>query len=214
LRNFAEKLARQVEEGIRILKEGGVIAYPTDTVYGLGASIYVPEAVKRVFVVKSRPRHMSMPVLVGDVAQIQDLAGTIPPAGRCLIDAFLPGALTLVLSASARVPVHIRSKEGTIALRVPNHQVPLALIEGIGAGLVGTSANLSGSPSPLSAEDVRRQLGGSVDLVIDGGLCPGTESTIVDVTGELPVILRAGAISAKEIERVCGEITAGNGVRK
>lgn len=204
-------LSAQIKEAIRILKKGGVVAYPTDTVYGLGASMDSPEAVERVFTVKSRPRSMALPVLVGSVAQIEALAGRITPAARCLIRAFLPGAMTLVLPASELVPEYLRAKEGTIALRIPDHSVPLALINGIGTGIVGTSANLSGRPSPVTAKDVRSQIGDAVDLIIEGDGCGGRESTIVDVTGEIPRVLRSGAVGKEEIERVCGRVLAGNG---
>jgi L-threonylcarbamoyladenylate synthase len=205
------ELSAQINEAVRILKGGGVVAYPTDTVYGLGASMDCPEAVERVFAVKSRPRSMALPVLVGSVAQIEALAGRITPAARCLIRAFLPGAMTLVLPASGLVPDYLRAREGTLALRIPDHAVPLALIEGIGTGIVGTSANLSGMPSPVTSGEVRSQLGDRVDLIIEGGGCGGRESTIVDATGETPRVLRSGAVGREEIERVCGQVMAGNG---
>ena len=194
----------QVEEAIRILMKGGVVAYPTDTVYGLGAGMTHPEAVERIFAVKSRPRHMALPLLVSTVAQIEMLAGRVSPEARCLIQSFMPGALTLVLPASGLVPEYLRTKEGTIALRIPDHPIPLAIIEGIGTPIVGTSANLSGKPSPVTAEEVRSQLGDTVDFIIDAGGCGGKESTIVDVTGQTPVVVRSGAISPEQIKAVFG----------
>ena len=194
----------QTEEAIRILRKGGVVAYPTDTVYGLGAGMTHPEAVERIFAVKSRPRHMALPLLVSTVAQIEMLAGRVSPEARCLIQSFMPGALTLVLPASGLVPEYLRTKEGTIALRIPDHPIPLAIIEGIGTPIVGTSANLSGKPSPVTAEEVRSQLGDTVDFIIDAGGCGGKESTIVDVTGQTPVVVRSGAISPEQIKAVFG----------
>jgi len=194
----------QVEEAIRILMKGGVVAYPTDTVYGLGAGMTHPEAVERIFAVKSRPRHMALPLLVSTVAQIEMLAGRVSPEARCLIQSFMPGALTLVLPASGLVPEYLRTKEGTIALRIPDHPIPLAIIEGIGTPIVGTSANLSGKPSPVTAEEVRSQLADTVDFIIDAGGCGGKESTIVDVTGQTPVVVRSGAISPEQIKAVFG----------
>jgi L-threonylcarbamoyladenylate synthase len=114
----------------------------------------------------------------------------------------LPGALTLVFRASDAVPKYLKAESGTIALRIPANQVPIALIKGLKGAIVGTSANLSGQPSPVTAEEVRAQLGDRVDLIIDGGRCAGRESTIVDVEGEEPVILREGAINIKDIEKV------------
>ncbi len=204
-------MSSQIEAAVSVLKGGGLVAFPTDTVYGLGASIRCAEAVKRIFVVKARPRQMALPLLVGSVAHIEELAGHVSATARCLIDAFLPGAVTLVLTASPRVPEYLKTREGTIAVRIPNHPVPLALIEGTGGAIVGTSANLSGKSSPLTAEEVRSQLGRQVDVVIDGGRCPGVESTIVDVTGEVPAVLRRGAISAEAIGKACGRVLAGDG---
>jgi len=188
-----------------------LVAYPTDTVYGLGAKMSCAAAVEQVFAVKARPRQMALPLLVGSVGQMEALAGYISTSARCLIEAFLPGAVTLVLPASRLVPEYLKTKEGTIALRIPNHAVALALIDGIGEAIVGTSANRSGQPSPLTAEGVRAQLGAMVDMVVEGGSCPGTESTIVDVTGEVPVIVRRGAISAEAIGKACGRVLAGDG---
>jgi L-threonylcarbamoyladenylate synthase len=199
-----DSLSLQIKEAVRILKEGGVVAYPTDTVYGLGASIDSAEAVEKIFLVKSRPRRMSLPLLVDNVSQIESLTANISPVARCLIEAFLPGAVTLVFSVSSRVPDYLRTPEGTIALRIPNHPVPIALISGIGTAIVGTSANLSGRPSPLTAREVNEQIGERVELIIDGGRCAGTESTIIDVTKAVPVVLRRGAVSVSEIEKVCG----------
>ncbi|MFC1920407.1 L-threonylcarbamoyladenylate synthase [Chloroflexota bacterium] len=198
-------VTEQIERGVSILRQGGVIAYPTDTVYGLGACAYLPEAVERVYDIKERLRNMPLPLLLSDESQIVEVAVEIPPVARLLIEKFLPGALTLVLIASGKVPDIIKGGGSTVAVRIPAHPVPIALIQGLGAPVVGTSANLSGKPSPLTAEEVHSQLGDRVDLVIDGGKCPGgKESTVVDVTGRKPVILREGAISAEDIERVCG----------
>lgn len=202
---FSPELQRQVDEGIRILRQGGIIAYPTDTVYGLGASMSKLQAVKRVFRVKKRPPNMALPLLVATVSQIEQLAARVSPIARQLIENFLPGALTLVLPASPTVPAIVTAGGTTVAVRIPDHPIPLALITGIGAPLVGTSANISGQPSPLTAAGVRSQLTGEVDLVIDeDGQCKGTESTIIDLTGEVPVILREGGISLLALRQVCG----------
>jgi len=200
-----------VEQGIAVLRRGGLVAYPTDTVYGLGASIDLPDAVARVYTSKSRPRDMALPVLVAGMADIERLAARILPAARCLIESFMPGALTIVVPAAPSVPKHVTAGMGTVALRIPGHPVPLALIRGLGSPIIGTSANLSGHPSPLTADEVRAQLGDRVDLIIDGGRCPGIESTIVDVTGDTPAVLRQGAVSTQDIERACGRVLANKG---
>ena len=200
-------IQQQVEKGISILKQGGIVAFPTDTVYGLGACANLPQAVERVYRVKERARNMPLPLLLAEVSQINEVAEPVPPIAWLLINSFLPGALTIVLPRSNSVPDIITAGSKTIAVRVPAHPVPTALAQGLGTPVVGTSANLSGRPSPLTAEEVHSQLGDKIDLVIDGGRCPGgKESTIVDVTGQTPVVLREGAISREELEQVCGDI--------
>ncbi len=200
-------IQRQIERGISTLKQGGLVAFPTDTVYGLGACLSIHQAVERVYQVKERPRSIALPLLLGRMSQISEVAEPVPPIAWLLADNFLPGALTIVLHKSKSVPDIITAGGITVAIRIPAHPIPVALIEGMGAPIVGTSANLSGRPSALVADEVYSQFGDKIDLIIDGGQCPGgKESTIVDVTGEKPVILREGAISREELERVCRNI--------
>jgi L-threonylcarbamoyladenylate synthase len=197
----------QAERGISILRRGGLVAFPTDTVYGLGACASLAPAVERVYTVKQRPRSMELPLLLAHTAQLNEVACSVPEIAWRLAKNFLPGALTLVLYKSDFVPEVVTCGATTVAVRVPAHPVPVALIEGVGVPIVGTSANLSGQPSLLTADEVSARLGDRVDLVIDGGRCPGgRESTVVDVTGETPVVLREGAISVAELQRVCGSI--------
>jgi len=200
-------IKEQIEKGIAILKQGGLVAFPTDTVYGLGACAYIPQAVERVYQVKGRARDMALPLLVANNTQISEVAENIPPLAWLFIRRFLPGALTLVLPKSKSVPDVVTAGGKTVGVRIPAHPVPTALIEGLAAPIVGTSANLTGQPSPLTADEVYAQLGDKVDLIIDGGRCPGgRESTVVDVTGETPVVLREGAISIEELKKVCADI--------
>jgi len=210
LGQLSTHLQKQIEEGISILKQGGLVAFPTDTVYGLGACVYIQQAVEQLYQVKQRPRSMALPLLLADTSQISEVAEPVPEVAWLLINNFLPGALTLVLPKSNSVPDIITAGENTVAIRIPAHPVPVALVEGLGAPIVGTSANLSGKPSSLTADEVYSQFGDKVDLVIDGGRCPGgKESTIIDVTGETPIILREGAISGEELKQVCGIIQTG-----
>ncbi|MBI4180577.1 MAG: threonylcarbamoyl-AMP synthase [Chloroflexi bacterium] len=203
----ALEIQQQIERGIAILKQGGIVAFPTDTVYGLGAGAGFQQAVERIYEVKKRPRNMPLPLLLANVSQITMVADPVPPIAWCLIYHFLPGALTLVLTKSASVPDFLTAGGSTIAIRIPAHPVPIALIEGLGTPIIGTSANLSGQLSPLTADEVYTQLGDKVDLIFDGGRCSGgKESTIVDVTGAIPVVLREGAISKEAIEKVCGNV--------
>ncbi|HEX9975633.1 MAG TPA: L-threonylcarbamoyladenylate synthase [Dehalococcoidales bacterium] len=197
---------RQIEKGIAILRQGGLVAFPTDTVYGLGASMTLPQAVARIYAVKSRPQSMALPLLVASTSQVSAVAQQVPSVAWRLIEHFWPGALTIVLPRSEAVPLIVTGGEATVAVRIPAHPIPIALIEGLGTPIIGTSANLSGHPSPLTAEEVHSHLGNKVDLIINGGRCSGQESTIVDVTGETPVIRRAGAISREEIEQVIGRV--------
>jgi L-threonylcarbamoyladenylate synthase len=202
--NLPEPLNQQIEEGVDILKQGGIIAFPTDTVYGLGASVFSKDTIRRIFKVKQRPFNMALPVLIAGIDQLKEVAAPMPEVATCLAQNFWPGALTLVLLKSKRVPNIVTANEKTIAVRIPAHPVPLALINRLGAPIIGTSANVHGKPSPVTAAEVRAQLGDKVDLIIDGGRCPdGEASTIVDVTGEIPVLLREGPVSFNEIMRVC-----------
>ena len=200
-------MQEQIEKGISILNQGGVVAFPTDTVYGLGAKASNQLAVERIYEVKERPRNIALPLLLADVSQISEVAEPVPPIAWLLVRSFLPGALTIVLHKAESVSDIITGGGATVAVRVPAHPVPVALADGLGVPIVGTSANLSGKPSALTADEVYSQFGDKIDLVIDGGRCPGgRESTIVDVTGATPVILREGAISREELEQVGGGI--------
>jgi len=202
---LSSSIRQQVKQAISILKQGGIVAFPTDTVYGLGACISIPQAVERVYQVKGRPRSMALPLLLADKSQIGEVAYPVPPIAWLLAAKFLPGALTMVLPRAKSVPDIVTGGGATVAVRIPAHPIPVALIQGVGAPIVGTSANLSGMPSSLTAEEVYAQLGDRVDLIIDGGRCrSGKESTIVDLTGETPMVLREGAISREELEQVCG----------
>jgi L-threonylcarbamoyladenylate synthase len=203
LNELSPGLQEQIDKGIEILKQGGLIAFPTDTVYGLGVGAYMVPAVERLFQVKQRPKEMALPILVADYTQINEVAHYMSPVAWRLVHKFLPGGLTLVVYRSELVPDIITNGGDTVAIRIPNHPVPLALIKGLGTPVVGTSANLSGQPNSLNANGVASQLADKIDLIIDGGPAPGgLESTVVDVTGEIPVILRVGAIPRSELERV------------
>lgn len=205
-------IKKQVEQGIAVLKQGGIVAFPTDTVYGLGAWAGNQPAVERVYQVKERPQNIALPLLLARTSQISEVAEPVPRIAWLLADKFLPGALTLVLPRANSVPDIVTAGGMTVAVRIPAHPVPVALIEGLGAPIIGTSANLSGKPSALTADDVYSQFGDKIDLVIDGGRCPGgRESTVVDVSGETPVVLREGAIALTELEQVWGSIISGKG---
>ena len=200
-----DALNEQINKGIQIIKQGGVIAFPTDTVYGLGADAFRSKAVERIYEIKKRPTHLPLPLLIGDVEQLAVLvAKPLPEIALFLARRFWPGGLTLVVPKAAHLPGYLGNTN--IAVRVPAHPICLTLIQAINNPLIGTSANISDKPSVVTAGGVRQQLGNEVDLIIDGGRCPGgRESTVVDVTGGGVVILRHGIIHGEEINRVARE---------
>jgi L-threonylcarbamoyladenylate synthase len=194
-------LQREIEKGVKILRKGGVIAFPTDTVYGLGADAFNPTAVQRIYEIKDRPKHRQLPLLIADINQLTTLAEPIPEIAWFLARQFWPGGLTLVLSKTDSLPVYL-APGPTIAVRIPNHPACLAIIQHLGNPIIGTSANISDQPAALTAEEVGQQLGGKIDFIINGGKCPGgKESTVVDITREPPIILRQGIIPSDEIDK-------------
>jgi L-threonylcarbamoyladenylate synthase len=193
-------------QAIRVLRAGGVVAFPTDTVYGVGAHAWLPDAVERLYAAKQRPRDKAIPLLVSSVEGLSQVAADVPVAAYLLARRYWPGALTLVLKRAPRVPDAVTAGQETVAVRVPDHPVTQALIAALGAPLAATSANLSGQPAPDAAQGVLAQLEGRIDLILDGGTCPeGIASTIVDLTVTPPVILRAGGISPQKIADVIQE---------
>ena len=209
---LSSSLRQQVEKGVSLLKEGGIIAFPTDTVYSLSAAVNNIAAVERIYRIKERPRHMALPLLLADQSQLDKVAVSIPASARLLAERFMPGALTLVLPRAESVPDIVSGPNNSVAVRIPDHPIALALLRGTGTPLTGTSANLSGRPSSLTADEVNAQLDGRIELIIDGGRCPGgIESTIIDLTGADPVILREGAISRQELEKLCPNLSVKGG---
>jgi len=198
-------LQREIEKGVKILQKGGVIAFPTDTVYGLGADAFNSTAVERIYKIKNRLKHRQLPLLIADVEQLITLADPIPEIAWFLAKRFWPGGLTLVLPKTDSLPVYL-APGPTIAVRVPDHPVCLAIIQHLGNPIIGTSANISSQPAALTAEEVEQQLGGKIDFIINGGKCPGgKESTVVDVTRESPIILRQGIIPPDDIDKAYKE---------
>lgn len=192
-----------IEQAVAVLRDGGLVAYPTDTVYGLAAMPTDDRAVARLFEAKKRALDRAVPLLIASPADVALAVDEVPGVARRLMRAFWPGALTIVF----RTATDFRSAavDRTVALRVPDHPMPRELAKLLGSPITGTSANVSGGPEPLTADDVRSQLGDAVDLIIDGGRCAGGRpSTVVDCTTEPPRVLREGAISREELTRVAG----------
>lgn len=194
-----------VAAAVQALRAGGLVAFPTETVYGLGADARSPAAVERIFAAKGRPADHPLIVHLGAAAQLDDWAVDIPDAARRLADAFWPGPLALVLRRAPGVPDAVTGGLETVGLRVPGHPVALALLRAFGGGIAAPSANRYGRVSPTRAAHVQAELGDAVDVVLDGGDCDvGVESTIVDVSGAVPRLLRPGAVTAADLERVLG----------
>jgi L-threonylcarbamoyladenylate synthase len=182
---------------VAILRGGGLVCHPTDTVYGVAASALLPDAVARLYVVKERPWDKAIPLLLGDAGDVDKIARDVPDLAYRLMERFWPGGLTIVLWAQSHVPQIVTAGTGSVAVRLPDHATPRALARALGAPLAATSANLSGRPSPRTAQDVLADLSGRVALILDGGPCPGgIDSTVVDLTKDPPAIARAGAIAA------------------
>lgn len=193
---------------IETLRAGGVVALPTDTVYGIGVSLDTPGGIERLFAAKSRPPDKAIALLLADVEQAAEI-GELTPAAQALAAAFWPGGLTLVVPRRTDRPLPAALTGGelapgaipTVGLRVPNHDAPRALAKALGP-LPTTSANRSGEPEARDADEIERLLGGSIDLVLDGGpAAGGPASTVVDVTSAAPRILRPGAIDEEAISR-------------
>lgn len=196
-----------IKEGAQILRQGGLVAFPTETVYGLGAVAFFPEAVARIFEVKGRPRFDPLIVHIAAREMLFSMWQEINSKVEALIEKFWPGPLTLVLPKKEGVPDIVTAGLTTVAVRMPAHPVALSLIELTGFPVAAPSANRFGRVSPTTAEAVARDLGERVDLILDGGRCElGIESTVVLVEGDNVVLLRPGALSVEEIEDVVGKV--------
>lgn len=204
----------EITRAVAILRAGGLVAFPTETVYGLGADASNAEAVTKVFAAKGRPHDHPLIVHIASAAQLADWAREIPPAAQTLAKTFWPGPLTLILKRANHVSDLVTGGQDSVALRVPAHPVAQALLQEFGGGMVGPSANRFGHVSATTAEHVRQEFGNTVECVLDGGACAvGIESTIVDLSGEKPAVLRPGGITAAQIESALGVPLAAAGAQ-
>jgi L-threonylcarbamoyladenylate synthase len=195
----------RIGRAVEVLRAGGLVAFPTETVYGLGADASQPAAVQKVFSVKGRPADHPVIVHLAGADALADWAAEVPPVARRLAAACWPGPLTVILRRADTVPDEVTGGLETVGLRVPDQPVALALLRAFGGGVAAPSANRFGRVSPTTAAHVRADLGGDVDLVLDGGECRvGVESTIVDCTGEEPAILRLGGLARERLEDLLG----------
>jgi L-threonylcarbamoyladenylate synthase len=205
--NRTQVLAADADDAVltalRHLRTGELVAFPTDTVYGLGALVFDEQAVQSIYVAKGRSEDKAIPVLVGDPLDLEQVASSLSPAARQLADRFWPGPLTIIVQKRPDLPAAV-SATGTVGVRLPDHPVARALLKASGP-LAVTSANLSGQPSPRTAGEVLQQLDGCLSLILDGGPTPGgTPSTVVDCTGGQPRILRAGPVTLDQIMEALG----------
>ena len=192
-----------VRRAVDLLRAGELVAFPTETVYGLGADAANPDAVAKIFAAKGRPADHPLIVHVAEASQLDQWARDVPTAARELAAAFWPGPLTLILKRQPTVPDAVTGGQDTVGLRVPGHPLALALLQKFGGGIAAPSANRFGRISPTIAQHVREELGSAVALILDGGPCRvGIESTIVDLSREHPVVLRPGAITPAAIGAV------------
>ncbi len=193
--------AIEIEHALRILKSGGIVAFPTDTVYGLGALAFNNAAIESIYIAKDRPIEKAIPILIGDLGDLDKVADDIPNMALRFAARFWPGPLTCIVPKKQILPLAV-SATSTVAVRIPDHHDACALLRAAGPMAV-TSANISGWASPSTAQEVYEQLNGRIPLILDGGKTKGgVPSTLVDCTGQGPVVLREGPISLAELMTV------------
>ena len=196
-----------IREAGEILKSGGLVAFPTETVYGLGGDALKEDAARKIYSAKGRPSDNPLIVHIADIGALDELASEIPECAYKLAEAFWPGPLTMIFKKKDIVPYGTTGGLDTVAIRMPSHPVAHRLIKDSGVYIAAPSANLSGRPSPTRAEHVIEDMDGRIDMIIDGGALEiGIESTIVDVTCEVPMILRPGYVTADMIKEVLGDV--------
>ena len=204
---------RIVERAGKIIRDGGLVAFPTETVYGLGGDALNPKSAKKIYAAKGRPSDNPLIVHICRWEDLAAIAGEIPEEAKKLAEAFWPGPLTMILKKSDKVPKETTGGLSTVAVRMPDDQTALSLIEAAGGYVAAPSANRSGRPSPTLAKYVEEDLSGRVEMIIDGGqACIGLESTIIDLTEITPVILRPGYITLEMLQKALGEVVLDQGL--
>ena len=205
------KDSQSIHRAAEIIRQGGVVAFPTETVYGLGANAFNPMAVARIFEIKNRPFFDPLIVHIADRSQVSSLVTDIFPSAEKLMNRFWPGPLTIVLFKTEEVPDIVTAGLPTVGVRMPRHPIALRLIEEAGCPIAAPSANPFGYVSPTTAGHVREQLGSQVDFILDGGPCEvGLESTILSLTEKIPRLLRPGGLPLEEIESIVGTVEIGS----
>lgn len=203
LKTTGDHRERSLRTAVKLLAAGEVVAFPTETVYGLGADAFNRNAIRTIYRVKGRPSDNPLIVHIGSLSQVHPLAASIPIRFWILAEAFMPGPLTVVLRRSPALPPYLNPGLPSVAIRLPGHRIARALINEAGFPVVAPSANLSGRPSPTRADHVLEDLDGTINAVLDGGRCRiGLESTVIDLTGRVPTVLRPGFITTEQLEEV------------
>ena len=196
-----------ISDAQRLLRQGQVIAFPTDTVYGVGTHAFLPDAVAALYAAKNRPLSKAIPVLIARTDDVSRVARAVPTVTWQLAEEFWPGGLTIVLPRAEELPAVVTGGGDTVAVRCPHHPIPPILMNAIDAPLAATSANLSGQPTPTTARQVAAQMAGRLPLIIDGGDSPGgIPSTVVDLSTCPPRLLRIGAVAAHQLRRLLPDL--------
>ncbi len=199
--------ASLANEAGSILKNGGLVAFPTETVYGLGANAFDDVAVGSIFTAKGRPNDNPLIVHVASKEDVEELVESVSEKAKLVMDKFWPGPISIIMKKSDKIGDAVSAGLDTVAVRMPSHPVALALIKAAGVPVAAPSANTSGKPSPTSAKHVREDMYGKIDMIVDGGRClVGVESTVLDLSGDEAVILRPGGITASMLESVIGKV--------
>lgn len=204
---------RKMEEAAQLIRSGELVAFPTETVYGLGADALNPQASKKIYAAKGRPSDNPLIVHIAKFEDLEEIAKEVPQEAKKLADAFWPGPLTMIVYKNEKVPYETTGGMDTVAIRMPDHQAALELIRQSGCLIAAPSANTSGRPSPTLAEHVAEDLGGRIPMILDGGeVGIGIESTIIDLTEKIPMILRPGYITKEMLEAVIGTVQTDPGI--
>jgi L-threonylcarbamoyladenylate synthase len=202
-----------IDRAVELLRQGKLVAFPTETVYGLGADATNADAIRRIFAAKGRPLTNPLICHVADESMARQYAAKWPETASAIANAFWPGPITIVVPKVAGIPSEATAGRDTVGLRAPNHPITLELLRAFGKPIAGPSANKSSHVSPTTARHVRDEIGDAVDLILDGGPCSvGIESTVVDLSGDRPAILRPGGVSRAQIETVIGGVDVVTGI--
>ena len=206
--NYANPETGIIAEAARIIRNGGVVVFPTKSLYGLGADAFNAKAVNRIFHIKQRPAGKPILVLIKNKDELDRLATLVPPDATAIMEKFWPGRISIVFQAKQELLANLTAGTKKIGIRLPGHNVASALVKAAGSPITGTSANLSGNAGCFQVNDLDEKIVDSVDLILDAGpLKGGVGSTVVDVTGETPMILRQGELSQKDISNVIDNLS-------